>query len=195
MPNFGFTIVEIEEISMHGGSLRVICQKFESKPKQVSFSPSVRSIINRETDANLDSTLWIDKFSGRLSELKQTTAASIQGEGKEIFWFGYGAPAKAVTFINEFNLNELGITGIIDDNVDKQEKYLPGSGIKIISRKNMLENIDREFMNSELRCIVFPWNLSAEIGSRLIEFSRFKLKLVWFLPTFKKVELTSENVN
>jgi SAM-dependent methyltransferase len=193
MPEFGFELVEIEEIPMHGGSIRVICQKAEENVKKLTSSEAINELLLRESEACLNSSGWMDEFEGRLSELKSATQDAIFTEGADIQWFGYGAPAKAVTFINEFNLGELGITGIIDDNVDKQGNYLPTSGIKIMSRNEMLTKIRKESIDTQMRCIVFPWNLSSDIVDRLAEFSKLPVKLIWFLPKYKRMELHSDN--
>jgi SAM-dependent methyltransferase len=195
MPKFGFEIVDIEEISTHGGSIRVICRKIPVNGMELTSSETVKKMIDKEVEANLDTHQWIPEFERRLCELKKTTKKAIIEEGVKTKWFGYGAPAKAVTFINEFELDNLGIIGIIDDNPDKQGRFLPKSGIKITSRSEMITQLDGELQDVQLRCVVFPWNLSSEIVNRLAEFSRFAVKLIWFLPKYKKVELTHANVD
>ena len=195
MPKFGFDIVDIEEITTHGGSIRVICRKIQGNGMERASSASVKKLADKEAEANLDTYHWMQEFEKRLLELKGTTKRAILEEGVNTKWFGYGAPAKAVTFINEFELDNLGIIGIIDDNADKQEKFLPKSGIKITSRSEMIAQLDRELHPVQLRCVVFPWNLSSDIVNRLAEFTRFVVKLVWFLPKYKKVELTNANVD
>jgi 2-polyprenyl-3-methyl-5-hydroxy-6-metoxy-1,4-benzoquinol methylase len=189
LPHFGFKMVEIEEIDMHGGSLRVICQKVDSRLEAQSLEGAMLELIQREKLANLDSVLWMETFEKRLVELKSDTYTAMTNGAKEVFWFGYGAPAKAVTFINEFNLDLIEIAGIVDDNTEKQNRYLPGSGIKVLSRGEMINKLEHSTQELEYRCIIFPWNLSDEIVGRLEEFSKFKVMLVWFLPYFKKVEL------
>ena len=50
---------------------------------------------------------------------------------------GYGAPAKATTLLNYLNLNSDSIKNIIEDNPLKFEKFVPGTGIKIISKEKL----------------------------------------------------------
>jgi 2-polyprenyl-3-methyl-5-hydroxy-6-metoxy-1,4-benzoquinol methylase len=193
MPALGFEIVDIEEISTHGGSIRVICRKNPTGNKDLVPNETVKKLIDREIKANLDTAQWMEEFERRLFDLKSLTKSAITEECANTAWFGYGAPAKAVTFINEFNLGDLGLIGIIDDNPDKQGKYLPKSGIKITSRIDMISQLNRGISDAKLRCVVFPWNLSSEIVDRLTDFVRFKVELVWFLPKHKRVELVNEN--
>ena len=195
IPEFGFEILDIEEISMHGGSIRVICQKVKGKHLIRESSEAVKELCHREVEAHLDTSSWMEDFEKRISELKSATQNAIVAEGPNIQWLGYGAPAKAVTFINEFDLSDLGIIGIVDDNVDKQGNYLPRSGIRIISRSEMITKLSEDEIESDLRCIVFPWNLTSEIVEKLVDFSKFQLELIWFLPEYKRMGIQSDNVN
>ena len=67
---------------------------------------------------------------------------------------GYGAPAKASTVINFAGITNKDIKFVIDDNKLKKNKFIPGTNIKIVSKKN-IKNAD---------CvIVFAWNFYSEI--------------------------------
>jgi len=180
----GFNIADVEEIEMHGGSIRVICQKSTS---QSELPPEVKEIFRREVLAGLDSSDWMHEFNAHLDRLSSETKNAIQGEPVSTTWFGYGAPAKAVTFINEFELDQIGLIGIIDDNPGKQGKFLPRSGIKVVSSIEMESNLIPSLNPVNLNCVIFPWNLSAEIVSKLTGFSKYALKVVWFLPSYKEV--------
>ena len=180
----GFNITDVEEIEMHGGSIRVICQKSTS---QSELLPGVKEIFRREVLAGLNNSDWMLKFNAHLDRLSSETKKAIQGEPVSTTWFGYGAPAKAVTFINQFELDQIGLIGIIDDNPGKQGKFLPRSGIKVVSHAEMESNLIPNLHPKNLNCVIFPWNLSAEITSKLTEFSKYALKVIWFLPSYKEV--------
>jgi SAM-dependent methyltransferase len=182
----GFNIADVEEIEMHGGSIRVICKKSTSQSEML---PKVKEIFRREILAGLDSSDWMHKFNAHLDRLSSETKSAIQGEPVSTTWFGYGAPAKAVTFINQFELDQIGVIGIIDDNQGKQGKFLPRSGIKVVSHAEMESNLIPNLHPTKLNCVIFPWNLSAEITSKLTEFSKYDLKVIWFLPSYKEVGL------
>jgi SAM-dependent methyltransferase len=184
MRKLGFNIANVEEIEMHGGSIRVVCQRSTS---QTELPSAVKEIFRREVLAGLDSSDWMKKFNTHLDQLSSETKSAILAEPVSTTWFGYGAPAKAVTFINQFELDQIGLIGIIDDNPGKQGKFLPSSGIKVVSSAEMESNLIPSLNPTNLNCVIFPWNLSAEIVSKLTGFSKYALKVIWFLPSYKEV--------
>jgi hypothetical protein len=67
--------------------------------------------------------------------------------------YGFGAPAKATTALNYFNIANY-FNGIIEDNNLKHNKYIPGTNLKIHSSKNV----------KKIDCIiVLAWNFFNEI--------------------------------
>ena len=179
----GLNLIEVEEIETHGGSIRVICQK---SPTKSPTSTAIIDILMKERNAKLGSDDWMQEFNNYMKVLLQKTNLAISSFPEDTIWFGYGAPAKAVTFINEFNLASLKIKGIIDDNPEKQKKFLPVSGIGVDSRDELLRKLNEFPSKSEFACIIFPWNLSDEIVKKLPNLDGKTLRAVWFLPTFKE---------
>ena len=183
LSKIGLNLIEVEEIETHGGSIRVICQKSSTKS---TISGTIKNILAKESFAKLESDDWMQDFKDYMKVLLQKTNAAISDFPRDTIWFGYGAPAKAVTFINEFNLVSLNIKGIIDDNPEKQEKFLPASGIGVVSKDQLLKEIVEYPSKSEFACIIFPWNLSEEIVEKLPSLDGKTFRAVWFLPTFKE---------
>lgn len=179
----GFNLIEVEEIGTHGGSIRVICQKSKSRTPS---SNTIQKILEKEKSAALDTDIWMQEFNSYMKVLLSETTSAISSFPADTVWFGYGAPAKAVTFINEFGLESLKLIGIIDDNPEKQGKFLPVSGISVVSKNEFLDGIADIPLISECACIIFPWNLSDEIIMKLPSLDGQTYKAVWFLPTFKE---------
>jgi hypothetical protein len=101
--------------------------------------------------------------------------------------FGYGAPAKVVTFLAALDLENLPIAGIIDDNEHKQGKFLPGSGIRIISTQEMQMELAQDPSIIELVCLVFPWNLGPEVSIKLKSWMPSGSSIITFFPSMNKV--------
>ena len=70
---------------------------------------------------------------------------------------GYGAAAKTATLLNYLEISD-DIKFIIDDNKLKQDHYIPGTKIKIVSKDKINNKI--EYL------IVFAWNYFDEIKKK-----------------------------
>ena len=71
---------------------------------------------------------------------------------------GYGAAAKTATLLNYLEISD-DIKFIIDDNKLKQNHYIPGTKIKIVSKDKINNKI--EYL------IVFAWNYFDEIKKKV----------------------------
>jgi hypothetical protein len=81
---------------------------------------------------------------------------------------GYGAAAKGVTLLSAARIKPGEIDLIIDNSKEKTGKYFAGLGIPIISESEFLK---KNYLNREMRFIVFPWNIAIELGSRISKFA------------------------
>ena len=75
---------------------------------------------------------------------------------KNNYLVGYGAPAKASTLINFFNISKY-IYYIKDDNPLKNGKFIPNTNVEILNKfkKNKIDAI-----------LVFAWNYFDEIKKK-----------------------------
>ena len=79
---------------------------------------------------------FFNKFNIKLAKKKKLAKININKLIKrKINFIAYGAPAKATTLLNYFNLNKEFIH-VIDDNSFKLNKYIPGTISKIIKKPN-----------------------------------------------------------
>jgi SAM-dependent methyltransferase len=183
----GFKIFRIEEISSHGGSLRFYLSKNHDKLKE----PSVELIKNDELMLGLNQVEALSLIEDKIKETKESVARMIKdiGLGDNTVYVGYGAPAKAVTFLAQMELEEINLIGVIEDNVEKQNRFLPGSGFAIRPLEEMKKLISINESN-ELRTnfLIFPWNLKKEIVEKLSKWVPRHSNAVVFFPTVEKVE-------
>lgn len=177
----GLRIFKVEQVDTHGGSIRV----FVSKNPKVEVQSSVQDLINSEIDAGLDQPEILKVIEVQINHLK--------GEIEEIFFsdlenpnkftFGYGAPAKLVTFISETQLYTVDLRFVVDDNPLKQGKFVPKWSIPIVSHIEAQKEISRllkQFPGLSIRVVIFPWNLSEEIIDKLTEWLPDGTEVVWF---------------
>ena len=90
----------------------------------------------------------------------------------------YGAAAKGNTLMNYCGIKSDLITCVYDAAESKQNKFMPGSHIPILSPKNIL-NADIDFL------VVLPWNIIHEVVE-IYESLRLKgVKFVTAIPNLK----------
>lgn len=158
LERFGFEIFDIEQVSSHGGSLRVFSQK---KKGGRSVQPIVGELIQKERDKGLMDAAAYQTFAGNVREIKESFMKVISGlkqSGKSIC--GYGAPAKASTIINFYGLTPNEIQYVVDDNPLKQGYLVPGAKIPIVAGVKMLEK-PADYV------IIFAWNFAREILQKI----------------------------
>ena len=184
----GFKIFRIEEISSHGGSLRFYLSKNHDKLKE----PSVELIKNDELKLGLNQVEALSLIEDKIKETKESAARMIKdiGLGDNTVFVGYGAPAKVVTFLAQMELEEINLIGVIEDNVEKQNRFLPGSGFAIKSLEEMKKLISvNESKEVCLNFLIFPWNLKKEIVEKLSKWVPKNSNAVVFFPKVEKVEI------
>ena len=184
----GFKIFRIEEISSHGGSLRFYLSKNHDKLKE----PSVELIKNDELKLGLNQVEALSLIEDKIKETKESAARMIKdiGLGGNTVFVGYGAPAKVVTFLAQMELEEINLIGVIEDNVEKQNRFLPGSGFAIKSLEEMKKLISVNESNEVfLNFLIFPWNLKKEIVEKLSKWVPKNSNAVVFFPKVEKVEI------
>ena len=92
-------IFDVEELSTHGGSLRIYAKHEDDFTKD--FSPHVSDMLEKERVAGLLDPLTYNRFRLNVETLKRALLQILisgKNEGKKIV--GYGAPAKGNTLLN-----------------------------------------------------------------------------------------------
>jgi nucleoside-diphosphate-sugar epimerase/dTDP-4-dehydrorhamnose 3,5-epimerase-like enzyme len=143
-------IYRAERIKTHGGSLRI----YLKKDLKVKIESNVNKLLNEEEKSGIKNFDTYKKFGEKIYEIRKNVKKNLKilvNKKKKII--GYGAPAKATTFLNFFGIsNEIDF--IVEDNKLKHNKFLPGVKIPIYS-KNKVNKTDT--------IIVFAWNFFNEI--------------------------------
>ena len=153
----GLRLVDVEEIPTHGGSIRVTATN-----DGAATSPRVEGLVRGERARSLATTKPYVEFAARAEAVKEDftkIVKSYKAEGKKVV--GYTCPAKAATLINYCGLTHEDISYIIDDNEYKQGRYMPKSGIPIVSGENTLEQDDPDVI------VIFAWNVADHIVPKL----------------------------
>ena len=128
----GLEIFDVEEISTHGGSLRIFVQHHNNKQNQMN--DSIENLIKKEKDHGLDKISTYQNFSEKIQNVKKKLNDFVElanKEGKSIVC--YGAPAKGNTLLNFCGIVKQQIDFVVDRSPYKQGLFLPGSHIPIKS--------------------------------------------------------------
>ena len=149
--NLELKIFDVEEIDTHGGSIRV----YVSKEKNIEVQSSVKDFLNREEKFGLKKISTYLEFGKKIENLKKKVIKNLKKlNDKYPTIVGYGAPAKATTALNYFNINKE-IDFIIEDNKLKQGKFIPSVNIPIVSKERI--------KNKKFLVLVLAWNFFEEI--------------------------------
>lgn len=171
----GLDIFDVEELSTHGGSLRIFAKHPTSKI--ASLSKNVQKILEKEISFGLDNITTYQTYQEKAEKVKNEFISfllKVKSENKKVI--GYGAAAKGNTLLNysEVKGTDL-ISYVVDASPFKQNKFLPGSRIPIFSSDKI--KVDRPDY-----IIIFPWNLKEEISNELSYTKEFGAKFVVAIP-------------
>lgn len=180
-----FTISDFEYVTSHGGSFRF----FLSKGNNRASSKAVKEKRLQEMNEGLISAHVLVEIRKMIDSQRQSVARFLDSAEEFAVFIGYGAPAKAVTFISEMGLHNIGIKGIIDDNLWKQKKYLPVSGIQIFSKEDAMDVLEHSGAKRVANFLVFPWNLGPDLLLKLKEWAPINSKSICFFPNLEIIKL------
>jgi len=169
------TIFDIEELSTHGGSLRIYACHAEND--KIEVTENVRRVRTEEESLGLQSLPYYLSFQERVKETKFKILEFLieaKRQGKSIV--GYGAPGKGNTLLNYCGIRTDFIDYVVDRNPYKQGKFLPGTHIPI-------HNPDRITETRPDFVVIMPWNFKEEIMKQVSCIRQWGAKFVVFIPS------------
>jgi SAM-dependent methyltransferase len=150
----GLRIFNVEELSTHGGSLRVYaCHQDDPRLMQAA----VRSVMQKEFQHGLQDLNTYLSFQSRADKIKDDLLSFLieqKRAGKKVA--AYGAAAKGNTLLNYAGVKPDLIGFVCDAAQAKQGKFMPGSHIPILHPNEML-NREFDFV------LILAWNIAAEV--------------------------------
>lgn len=155
----GLRAYDVEELSTHGGSLRVYACRAENKACNVQ--PSIWEFIAEEERAGLAAPEGYERFGQQAKKTKLALLeflVTVARQGKSVA--GYGAPGKSATLLHYCGIGRDLIEYTVDRSPYKQGRFLPGSHIPIY-HPNRIRETRPDYV------IILPWNLKDEIMDQL----------------------------
>ena len=140
MEKHGMKLINVTKQNIHGGTLRLVIAKASS-----SLIPdiTVEAYLQLEKNYGLDYHVrWGKEVANHIQKSKEFII-DLKNSGKTIY--GFGAAAKGCIYLNAMGITNEQIDYIIDDTDLKQGKFVPGTGIEIVSR-DILENNQPDYI-------------------------------------------------
>jgi len=169
----GLTLVDVEMLSTHGGSIRLW-----ARPSGAAGPPSERvtEALCVEKAAGLHEVAGYLRLRQHTEAIRQELLAFLldcKRAGKRVV--GYGAPAKANTLLNYCGIRTDLIEYTVDRNPYKHGSFTPGTRIPIHDPARI--DTDRPDV-----VVVLPWNLETELTAQLRHVGEWGGELVYPLP-------------
>jgi SAM-dependent methyltransferase len=146
-------VVDVERITIHGGSLRVFLQHEST----AAPSQNVRAMLDEEQLTGVGNSAYYEDFARRVASIKGRTRALLKeekGNGSRIA--AYGAAAKGTVLLNHFGIDTSLVDYVVDRSPHKQGRRMPGVGIPIRDPRVLLEE------QPDL-VLLLAWNFADEI--------------------------------
>lgn len=157
----GLMVYGVEELSTHGGSLRVYAKHADSGLNDDALKATMEKVTKDEAKFGLNTVAGYSQFSKLPVQCKVDLLSFLiqaRAQGKTVC--GYGAPAKGNTLLNYCGIGPELLPFTTDLSPHKQGKFLPGVDIPVLSPDEILKTRP-DFV------LILPWNLRDEIQSQL----------------------------
>lgn len=155
----GLELFDVEELTTHGGSLRIFGRHAEDGSKPIT--QRARQLADREHGAGLTNLDTYHSFSEKVKRTKRELLRCLiraKDEGKSIV--GYGAPGKGNTLLNYCGVGRDLLDYTVDRNPYKQGRFTPGAHIPIYAPDKIRETRPDYVL-------ILPWNLKQEIMQQI----------------------------
>jgi hypothetical protein len=172
----GLRVVDVDELSTHGGSLRVYARPEESAGEPTA---QVKAVLDEEESAGLHTVAGHEGFAREVLQIKSDLLGFLlgaAGEGRSVA--GYGAPGKGNTLLNHCGVRSDLLSYTVDRSPQKQGKFLPGTHIPIYPPERLAQTRPDYVL-------VLPWNLREEISQQLDYIRSWGGRLVFPIPALE----------
>ena len=145
---------DVQHLTIHGGSLRLFVSPYED------VLESVKKLLKEERETGVNKYEYYTSFSKKVQNIRgqmQQLLQDLKSKGKSIA--AYGAAAKGAIMLNYIDADTDIIDFVVDRNVHKQGKYMPGKHIPICDPARLMQDMPDYVL-------ILPWNFKDEILSQ-----------------------------
>jgi len=174
---YNLEIFDMEELNIHGGSMRLYIKHLENK--DVVISNNVLQKIKKEKKFGLTNISTYTTFSDKVNISKRKIwQFFIDAKCKRKTVVAYGAAAKGNTLLNYCGIGRDFINYTVDLNPYKQNLFLPGTHIPIL-KPQMISKTKPDYV------IILAWNFKDEIMKQVKFIKKWGGKFVVLVPMVK----------
>lgn len=165
------SLVDIQRLSVHGGSIRVFVSK-----KPMKESREVRKLLQLEKKREILNPQTYLKFRRKVDKIRHELVQQLWAlrlKNKRIV--GYGASAKGNVMLNYCRIGPETLDYIVDSIPYKQGKFTPGMHIPIFPESKLLED-------QPDYALLLAWNFTDEIIKKQSEYRKRGGKFILAVP-------------
>lgn len=169
----GLSIIRIDQLAIHGGSLRIYAGKQE---KYECHSSEVLAIAEDERKTGLTDFETYLEFAERVKETRRklfVLLEQLKKESKSVA--AYGAPAKGNTLLNYCSIDTNLVSFTVDKNPLKVGLYTPGMHLPVLPVSAILEQ-QPDYL------LILAWNFAGEIMEQQHEYQARGGKFIIPIP-------------
>ncbi|AFY80283.1 class I SAM-dependent methyltransferase [Oscillatoria acuminata] len=173
----GLVIVAVEQLPIHGGSLRIFVQK--ERIGLNGRSAQVMELLEAEKIWGVNQLEFYQSFRQNVEDLRQNLLnllAELKNQNQKIAV--YGASAKGSTLLNYFGIDKNIIDFVVDRSKIKQGRYTPGTHLPIYPPEKLLELIPDYVL-------LLTWNFADEILQQQAEYRQLGGQFILPIPEVK----------
>ena len=180
----GIELFDVEELSTHGGSLRIHGRHAGEGGGGVpagKVSARAEALAAAEIAWGVSSLATYADFGERVRRIKRELLAFLveqKAAGRSVV--GYGAPGKGNTLLNFCGIRTDFLDYTVDRNPQKKGTWTPGTRIPILDPSTIAETRP-DFV------LILPWNLRDELLEQLDYVREWGGKLVFPIPALEVV--------
>jgi SAM-dependent methyltransferase len=173
----GLTVVDVEHLAVHGGSLRVFARRGDAPAAaDAEGRARVATMLAGEQAWGVDEPQRYGRFQEEVGCLRTKLVDLIRDlkrQGRSIA--GYGASAKGTTLLNYCGLGADEIAYVVDRSPMKQGQLTPGTRLAIHRPEKLLETRPDYVM-------LLVWNFADEVIAQQAEYRRGGGRFIVPLP-------------
>jgi hypothetical protein len=159
----GLSIVDVERVPVHGGSIRIFAARRE---RRRDHAPNVVAMAAEERSTGLTDFRTYVEFARVVDLTRQRLLSLLEGlgrDGRDIA--AYGAPAKGNTLLNYCGIDTRLVSFTVDKNPLKVGLYTPGAHLPVLPVETLLAR-------QPAYVLILAWNFADEIMAQQSEYVR-----------------------